>query len=80
MHYFFYTSSILSLSLSFDKMTNNNNKQQQLDTMYNNNTNSNNSSSKKQVENGHTMTRMHPSMKRPRAPIACYRCHHKKVT
>ncbi|EPB88945.1 hypothetical protein HMPREF1544_04205 [Mucor circinelloides 1006PhL] len=25
------------------------------------------------------MTRMHPSMKRPRAPIACYRCHHKKV-
>ncbi|KAL0144861.1 hypothetical protein V8B55DRAFT_1558686 [Mucor lusitanicus] len=26
-----------------------------------------------------TMTRMHPSMKRPRAPIACYRCHHKKV-
>ncbi|KAI8975942.1 hypothetical protein BDB01DRAFT_908415 [Pilobolus umbonatus] len=26
-----------------------------------------------------TITRMHPSMKRPRAPIACYRCHHKKV-
>lgn len=29
--------------------------------------------------NGDTITRMHPSMKRPRAPIACYRCHHKKV-
>lgn len=30
-------------------------------------------------EETQTMTRMHPSMKRPRAPIACYRCHHKKV-
>ncbi|KAI7865608.1 hypothetical protein BDF14DRAFT_1823573 [Spinellus fusiger] len=27
----------------------------------------------------HTITRMHPSLKRPRAPIACFRCHHKKV-
>ncbi|KAI8388588.1 uncharacterized protein BYT42DRAFT_603071 [Radiomyces spectabilis] len=26
-----------------------------------------------------TMTRMHSSTKRPRAPIACFRCHHKKV-
>ncbi|KAI8364851.1 hypothetical protein EDC96DRAFT_593704 [Choanephora cucurbitarum] len=24
-------------------------------------------------------TRMHTTIKRPRAPIACYRCHHKKV-
>ncbi|OBZ86109.1 hypothetical protein A0J61_05830 [Choanephora cucurbitarum] len=24
-------------------------------------------------------TRMHSTIKRPRAPIACYRCHHKKV-
>ncbi|CEG71133.1 hypothetical protein RMATCC62417_06917 [Rhizopus microsporus] len=31
------------------------------------------------VGDSQTMTRMHPSMKRPRAPIACYRCHHKKV-
>lgn len=31
------------------------------------------------ANSGDTITRMHPSMKRPRAPIACYRCHHKKV-
>lgn len=29
--------------------------------------------------NGNAITRMHSSMKRPRAPIACIRCHHKKV-
>ncbi|KAI8065294.1 hypothetical protein BC940DRAFT_348275 [Gongronella butleri] len=28
---------------------------------------------------GNAITRMHSSMKRPRAPIACIRCHHKKV-
>ncbi|ORX61473.1 hypothetical protein DM01DRAFT_1380366 [Hesseltinella vesiculosa] len=28
---------------------------------------------------GHAITRMHASMKRPRAPIACIRCHYKKV-
>lgn len=31
------------------------------------------------TNSGDAITRMHPSMKRPRAPIACYRCHHKKV-
>ncbi|KAK4509897.1 uncharacterized protein ATC70_007201 [Mucor velutinosus] len=55
-----------------------------------NNTNHTNSSSPANATNKksnsanasgdtNTMTRMHPSMKRPRAPIACYRCHHKKV-
>ncbi|KAL9560305.1 hypothetical protein MBANPS3_000032 [Mucor bainieri] len=43
--------------------------------------NSTNKKSNSANANGdpNTMTRMHPSMKRPRAPIACYRCHHKKV-
>ncbi|KAI8149266.1 hypothetical protein BJV82DRAFT_117768 [Fennellomyces sp. T-0311] len=43
---------------------------------------SNNSTSASQAksrDDPQTMTRMHPSMKRPRAPIACFRCHHKKV-
>ncbi|KAG0169642.1 hypothetical protein DFQ28_009017 [Apophysomyces sp. BC1034] len=40
---------------------------------YKNNNNSGKS------DDSHTITRMHPSMKRPRAPIACFRCHHKKV-
>ncbi|KAI9024978.1 hypothetical protein CLU79DRAFT_834108 [Phycomyces nitens] len=31
------------------------------------------------LSDSRTITRMHPSLKRPRAPIACYRCHHKKV-
>ncbi|OAD80577.1 Zn(2)-C6 fungal-specific transcription factor [Phycomyces blakesleeanus NRRL 1555(-)] len=31
------------------------------------------------LNDSRTITRMHPSLKRPRAPIACYRCHHKKV-
>lgn len=64
-------------------MTNN----KQLDTMhnsYNNRVNTTKSSAavnntSNTATNGDTMTRMHPSMKRPRAPIACYRCHHKKV-
>ena len=42
----------------------------------NNKSSSNNSNNNTQQQ---TMTRMHPSMKRPRAPIACFRCHHKKV-
>lgn len=59
-----------------------------LDTMhsYNNNSNNNNNNNNTKKSNSansnadaNTMTRMHPSMKRPRAPIACYRCHHKKV-
>lgn len=53
--------------------------------MHNNNSHNRSNNNKPSVNNnntptnGDTITRMHPSMKRPRAPIACYRCHHKKV-
>ncbi|CAO3584184.1 unnamed protein product [Absidia cylindrospora] len=43
------------------------------------NTKSNHPISSRVDNNGNTITRMHSSMKRPRAPIACIRCHHKKV-
>ncbi|KAI9243504.1 hypothetical protein EDC94DRAFT_630795 [Helicostylum pulchrum] len=61
-------------------MTNN----KHIDTMHNNNAHNRSNNNKPSVNNNtstdnDTITRMHPSMKRPRAPIACYRCHHKKV-
>lgn len=61
-------------------MTNN----KHIDTMHNNNSHNRSNNNKPSVNNNtstdnDTITRMHPSMKRPRAPIACYRCHHKKV-
>lgn len=69
---FFFPSSFIYSFISpipfFSIMTNNK------DTMHNSFTKTNTNKT-----NGDTITRMHPSMKRPRAPIACYRCHHKKV-
>lgn len=41
----------------------------------------NNSNGNKHVKDGNSNNEQHmrPSTKRPRAPIACLRCHHKKV-
>lgn len=89
---FFKPHSFLSFcSMTAAEFNSNNNKNKVMDAPSNNgNSNESSSTSTNNSSNNNvgiagagggtgTMTRMHPSMKRPRAPIACFRCHHKKV-